>query len=187
MGHERYLADLLRPLGVYDLRPRSVNRGELAVYGAALDEGLSMLEQTAREMNLMTAEGEGLERIGALLPLSPAVGSVKDRRRALAALLRIDGGSSTLSAVNATLAGCGVNALAADGEAPGKVTVSFPDVAGVPENFMALRAVIEEILPCHLDVSYYFWRNSWEELAQKAGTWGGGNGRSWYQAAVWKE
>ena len=71
MGHERYLLELLRPLGVYDLRARAVNRGELGVYGVGLDEGLSQLEETAREMCLMTAEGAGLERVEELLPYRP--------------------------------------------------------------------------------------------------------------------
>lgn len=189
MEHERYLLELLRPLGVYDLRSRAVNRGELAVYGTGLDEGLAQLEETAREMCLMTAEGAGLERVEALLPYRPSSGDVIGHRRALAALLRIGGDSFTLSAINGTLAGCGINALASEGEAPGYVNVAFPDVAGVPENFEALRAIIEEILPCHLEVTYIFWRNTWDELAAKAATWAEavGTGKSWYEFAIWKE
>ena len=37
MGYGAYLKDLLRPLGVYDLREGTINRGELAAYGRALD------------------------------------------------------------------------------------------------------------------------------------------------------
>lgn len=184
MGHERYLLELLRPLGVYDLRSRAVNRGELAVYGMGLDEGLARLEETAREMNLMTAEGAGLELVEELLPYRPSGGDVIRRRRALAALLRIGGDSFTLSDINGTLAGCGINALASEGEGPCCVNVAFPDVAGVPENFEELRAIIEEILPCHLEVSYLFWRNTWEELAAKAALWSDNAGLSWYGAAI---
>ena len=36
-NNEQRLAELLRPLGVYDLRPGTINRGELAAYGRALD------------------------------------------------------------------------------------------------------------------------------------------------------
>lgn len=184
MGHEQYLLELLRPLGVYDLRARSVNRGELAVYGAGLDEGLAQLEEAAREMCLTTAEGKGLEQVECLLPYRPSSGDVTGRRRALAALLRIGGDSFTLDAINGTLAGCGINAVASEGDAPGYVNVAFPDVAGVPENFEALRAIIEEILPCHLEVTYLFWRNTWAELAQKAALWSGNAGLSWYETAI---
>ena len=65
---EDYLASLLRPLGVYDLRPGTVNRGELAAYGARLDGAEGELDHTAREMNLTTAEDFGLERVEQLLP-----------------------------------------------------------------------------------------------------------------------
>ena len=68
---EDYLASLLRPLGVYDLRPGTVNRGELAAYGARLDGAQGELDHTAREMNLTTAEDFGLERVEQLLPYRP--------------------------------------------------------------------------------------------------------------------
>lgn len=73
---EEYLVNLLRPLGVYDLRTGTINRGELAAYGAELDSGLVELEDTAREMNLTTAKGFGLERIEALLPYRPVCTTV---------------------------------------------------------------------------------------------------------------
>ena len=184
MGHERYLLELLRPLGVYDLRSRAVNRGELAVYGTGLDAGLAQLEEAAREMCLMTAEGAGVEQVESLLPYRPSSDTLHERRRALAALLRIGGDSFTLSAINGTLAGCGINALTSEGEKPGFVNVAFPDVAGVPENFEALRAIIEEILPCHLEVTYVFWRNTWDELTAKVAAWSDGVGLSWYETAI---
>ena len=87
MGHEEYLLRLLRPLGVYDLRAASVNRGELAAYGSSLDMGLEQLERMEREMTLATAEGEGLDAVEALLPYRPASQTAKERREALAALL----------------------------------------------------------------------------------------------------
>ena len=71
MIHQDYLASLLRPLGVYDLREGTVNRGELEAYGVRLDHMAGELEDTAREMNLTTAEGFGLERVEELLPYRP--------------------------------------------------------------------------------------------------------------------
>ena len=46
---EDYLASLLRPLGVYDLRPGTVNRGELAAYGARLDGAQEIGRASCRE------------------------------------------------------------------------------------------------------------------------------------------
>ena len=105
MEHERCLLELLRPLGVYDLGAKAVNRGELSVYGKGLDEGCEQLEDLFREMSLTTAEGYGLERGEELLPYRPMSDTLSHRRRALAALLRIGGDSFTLRAINENLSG----------------------------------------------------------------------------------
>lgn len=189
MNYADYLVELLRPLGVYDLSAETVNRGELEAYGLELDRGLDGLEETAREMSLTTAEGFGLERIEELLPYRPVSPTTGERRQALAALLRIGGDSFTLSAINDTLAGCGINAKASETGQPGYVEVHFPDVAGIPEGFQQLRAIIEEILPCHLEITYVFWYNTWGDLALRLPTWGdaAATGMTWYGLATWKK
>ncbi len=186
MIHQDYLASLLRPLGVYDLREGTVNRGELEAYGVRLDHMAGELEDTAREMNLTTAEGFGLERVEELLPYRPVCATPGQRRAALAALLRIGGDSFTPAAINDTLRGCGLNARAEEGGQPGYVKVYFPEVAGIPEGFDGLRAIIEEILPSHVDVTYVFWYNTWAMAAERYPTWGHAQdaGLSWYGAAT---
>ena len=186
MIHQDYLASLLRPLGVYDLREGTVNRGELEAYGVRLDHMAGELEDTAREMNLATAEGFGLERVEQLLPYRPVCATPGQRRAALAALLRIGGDSFTPAAINDTLRGCGLNARAEEGGQPGYVKVYFPEVAGIPEGFDGLRAIIEEILPSHVDVTYVFWYNTWAMAAERHPTWGHAQdaGLSWYGAAT---
>ncbi len=188
MKHEQYLVELLRPLGVYDLEAKSVNRGELAVYGGGLDTGFDRLEEIGREMSLATAKGKGLELVEALLPYRPVSDSVDNRGPALAALLRIGGDSFTLDAVNDTLLGCGISARAAEGDRPGYVEVSFPEVRGIPAAFEELRAIIEEILPCHLEITYLFWYNTWADLAALLPTWGEAEalGVTWHELSIWK-
>ena len=186
MIHEEYLAALLRPLGVYDLRVGAVNRGELGAYGKELDRMEQELEATAREMSLATARSFGLERVEELLPYRPVCNTPGQRRAALAALLRIGGDSFTPAAINDTLRGCGLNARAEEGDQPGYVKVYFPDVAGIPEGFQELRTIIEEILPSHVDVTYVFWYNTWAMVAQRHPTWGHAQatGLSWYGMAT---
>ena len=173
-------------MGVYDLREGTVNRGELAVYGLALDSRAEELSDTAREMSLATAEDFGLERIEDLLPYRPVCETADQRRAALAALLRIGGDSFNPEAINDTLLGCGVNARAEEGEEPGYVKVYFPDVAGIPEGFDRLRAIIEEILPSHVEVTYVFWYNTWGMVAGRHPTFGNAEdtGLSWYGLAI---
>ena len=186
LGYEEYLAALLRPLGVYDLQPGTINRGELAAYGRALDGAGEELDHTAREMSLTTARDFGLERIEALLPYRPVCQTARQRREALAALLRIGGDSFTPEAINDTLLGCGLNARAEETGRPGYVKVRFPNVAGIPEGFERLRAIIEELLPSHLDITYAFWYTTWAMVANRHPTWGevAGSGLSWYGLAT---
>lgn len=183
---EDCLVNLLRPLGTYDLRTGTINRGELAAYGLWLDHGEEALELTCREMNLTTAEDFGLERIEALLPYRPVCTTVPQRREALAALLRISGDSFTPTAINDTIQGCGVNARVEETGVPGYVKVYFPGVAGIPEGFGQLRLIIEEILPSHLDVTYVFWYNTWGEVGARHAAFGdaAATGLSWYGLAI---
>ena len=186
LSNEEYLVSLLRPLGVYDLREGNLNREELAAYGLALDSRETELNDTAREMNLTTAEGFGLERIEALLPYRPVCVTAAQRRAALAAQLRIGGDSFTPEAINDTLRGCGINARAEEGDEPGYVKVYFPDVAGIPEGFDRLREIIEEILPSHVEVTYVFWYNTWSMVAQRHSIFGEAEAAmlSWYGLAI---
>lgn len=186
LRYEDYLVSLLRPLGVYDLQRGTINRSELAAYGAQLDGVELELEDTAREMNLTTARDFGLERIEALLPYRPVCTTTKQRREALAALLRISGDSFTLAAINDTLRGCGLNARAEEGDQPNYVKVYFPDVAGIPQGFDQLRVIIEEILPSHVDITYVFWYNTWAMVGRRHPTFGdaASTGLSWYGLAI---
>ena len=172
MGYERYLIELLRPLGVYDLSDGTVNRAELAGYGAKLDEGWDQLEVCAREMLLDTAEGAGLERMEELLPYRPVSDTAEQRRRALAALLRIGGDSFTLEGINDALSGCGINAKARETGVPNYVEVWFPDTPGKPEGFERMKVIMEDILPCHLGITYVFWYLTWKEAGEKFSSWG---------------
>ena len=94
-----------------------------------------------------------------------------EEQAALAALLRISGDCFTLAAVNDNLTGCGLNAVASEGELPGTVEVRFPEVPGVPDGFPAMRRIIEDILPCHLEIQYAFWYATWAELEARFQTW----------------
>ena len=53
------------------------------------------------------------------------------------------------------------------------VRVTFPQVAGEPEDFARIRDIILEIMPCHLQVDFYFRFLTWEECEAAAWTWQG--------------
>ena len=189
MKHEQFLLELLKPLGVYDLNHGTLNRAELTAYAKVLDQLFEKLEGICRESFLTIADGKGLELIRELLPYRPASGSPEELRQALSALLRIGGDSFTLNAINDTLSGCGISAATAEGNSPGYVEVNFPGVKGVPPAFEELRAIVEEILPCHLEVTYLFWYNNWAVLGEMLPTFGDveASGLSWYKLSVLKE
>lgn len=167
--YERYLMQLLAPLGLYDLSGAH-NGSELAALGEALDGVDTMLEWVERESLLATAEDEGLSRREALFVRKPVSATAAERRAAVAALLRISEDSLTPGAINDTLTGCGVRARAE--EMPGgSLRVIFPRIAGVPEGFAQMKQIILDILPCHLDVEFYFRYLTWAECEAAEYTW----------------
>ena len=171
MSSAEYLRSLLRPLAVYNL-DKGIGCAELDAYGGVLDGCGAALDLTEREMLLTTAQDWGLEAIESLLARRPVTDSPERRRAALAALLRIGGDSFTLEAINDNIAGCGLNAVVSEGDAPGTVLVRFPEVPGIPEGFEEMRAIIEDILPCHLGITYVYWFVTWALLETRFVTWG---------------
>lgn len=170
MRNAECLKELLRPLGVYKL-DNSFLGAELDALGGALDGVQEELERIQREMCLITAREEGVERLAALLAFQPVAQEPGQLAASLAALTRIGEGSVTLAAINDTICGCGLNAEVYEGNEPGTVRVRFPDVPGIPDGFETMRRIIEDILPAHLLVQYLFWYQTWGELNARALTW----------------
>lgn len=168
--YEEYLRALLEPLGVYDLTDGTINRAELAALGAGLDPVSRQLEIAEREAVTATAENQGLTRREALFLRRPAATTAEERRAAIAALLQIDGDSLTPAAINLTLQGCGIKAWALE-MGNGLLRVVFPEVAGVPAEFEQIQEIILDILPCHLEVEFYFRYLTWEECERAEYTW----------------
>lgn len=165
-----YLKTLLSPLRLYEL-DAGYGARELELAGARLDEVYSTLEESERESIVMTAGDFGLDAYEELLPYRPVTSTTQARRDALAALMRIDGRSFTVDALNDTIGGCGVRANVREGAARQTVELRFPGVSGIPEDFERLSVRIEKILPCHLGVGYVFAFISWDELEEKLPTW----------------
>lgn len=164
------LKELLRPLGVYKLEGSFLG-AELETLGAALDQLRAELEKVQREMCLATAQDEGLERSAQLFVRRPVASTPARLAAALAALTRIGGDSFTLSAINDTIAGCGLNAAVTETDTPNTVEVRFPEVAGIPEGFGEMKKIIEDILPAHLLIQYVFWYQTWALLESRELTW----------------
>lgn len=169
MSYAQYLRELLRPLGVYDLNAQ-FNGGELDSAGLALDDGAAKLEEIQRESSLTTAESWGLEQMAGLFARRPAAGDARAMGDALAALLRIGGDSFTLDAINDTIAGCGVAARVME-TGGGSVAVFFPGVVGRPEGFEQIQRIVEDILPPHLEVLFWFRFLTWTELEETFASW----------------
>ncbi len=186
MSYADYLRELLRPLGVYDLNA-PFNGGELDAGGAALDGVEGALDELHREADLTAAESWGLERLAGLFARRPVAEDVPGMREALAALLRIGGDSFTLAAINDTLLGCGIYARAEE-QGVGAVVVSFPKQPGVPAGFPQMKKIIEDVLPAHLAIEYWFWYLTWNEVEGFFHTWQDieDKGLTWEQVEVYK-
>lgn len=169
MSYAQYLRELLRPLGVYNLEA-PFSGGELDTEGTALDGAEGTLEEVGREVDLTSARDWGLENLARLFVRRPVAGTPEELGQALAALLRIGGDSFTLEAINDTISGCGIRAQVSE-TGVGSVQVRFPGTAGVPEGFEQLKKIVEDILPAHLAIEYWFWYLTWAELEAKFSCW----------------
>lgn len=165
-----FLTELLRPLGIYDLTAGNANESELYALGNVLDGVAAELETAERESHIATAEGIGLDLREALFASRPAAPTTEQRRAAVIALMQIDGGSLTPEAINRTLTGCGIRALAEETDT-GHLRVRFPEVGGVPENFERIQKIILDILPCHLETDFFFRYMTWAECETQGFTW----------------
>lgn len=169
-SYYEYLKKLLSPLGLYDLEA-GYGAQELKLIGSRLDEVFKSLEENQREGLVTTAEDFSLDEYEALLPYRPAASNTEYRRDAIAALLRIDGRSFTVAALNDTIRGCGVKATVRESPVPQTVQVCFPEIIGLPDNFESLSSRIEQILPCHLEIIYVFAYITWLSLEAQFLTW----------------
>lgn len=185
--YERFLLALLEPLGVYDLSAGTINRAELAALGKGFDQISHQLDIAEREALIATAEGDGLQRRESLFARRPASRTTEERRRAIAALLQINDDSLTPEAINRTLQGCGIKARVEE-MGSGVLRVRFPDTAGVPPEFSQIEKIILDILPCHLEVEFYFRYLTWGECERAGFTWAAveSAGHTWesFQLAV---
>lgn len=168
--YETYLRELLAPLGVYDLSGESVSGAELYALGKALDGAGGRLDTVERESMTATAEDEGLARREALFARRPAAVTAAERRAAIAALFQIAGDSLTPGEIDRAIRGCGIRAKAIE-MGGGKIRVIFPEKAGIPDEFEQIKKIILDILPCHLEIEFYFRYLTWEECEAAGYTW----------------
>ena len=179
MGYGQYYRELLEPLGLYAFAEGGLSAAEADALGEALDAIQEALDDTEREATVITAEDAGLASYEALLPFRPVSGSLAERRQAVAALLRIDGRSFTLAALQETLLGCGIPATVSETGEQFVVEVHFPEHRGIPTGFSEIARRIEQILPCHLEVRYTYQFPTWGQVETAFPTWGDLDGNSW--------
>ena len=158
MGYAEYIRGLLRPVGIYTFAPGSIGNGEIESIGAVLDGCEAAAEESEREVLVPTAKDWGL----ATLEL---------RRAAILALLQISGDGFTIESINRALSGCGIRAVVAETGQSGRVRVTFPNTAGIPEEFDQIAGIITDIIPCHLETEFYFRYLTWVELEARFTSW----------------
>lgn len=171
MGYANELVRLLLPLGVYSFAEGSFSLGELEALGAALDEMDAKAQHAQRESIVLTAEDEGLEKMESLFRHRSIAQSTAARRAAIAGFLQIGGDGFTLLALNRCIRACGVACCVDETQQVNRVRVRFPGVMGVPDGFAQMKIIIEDILPCHLDIWYYFRYCTWGETEEYCLRW----------------
>ena len=157
-------------MGVYDTES-GYGAAELFALGAAFDETSATAETLERECTVSTAEDYGLSNYVKILPVRPVERNTDTKRDAVAALIRVDDASFTESALNGILCGCGIPALVAETGTANAVVVSFPGTRGTPDDIDEIKAAVESILPCHLNVAYHIVYITWGEMESQLPLW----------------
>lgn len=186
MRYAEELTRLLLPLGVYTFAEGSFSLGELQALGDALDALYAHAQTAQRESIVMTAEGEGLAQMEQLFRHRAAAQDAAARRAAIAGFLQIGGDSFTAQALSRCLRACGA-ACRVEETGVNRVRVSFPDVMGIPDGFARMQVIIGDILPCQLEISYYFRYCTWAETMRYALRWRDLNAMTWHAWRVYRQ
>lgn len=186
MRYEDELTRLLLPLGVYSFAEGSYSLGELQALGAALDALYAHAREGHRESIVMTAEDDGLARMEALFRYRAAAQDAASRRAAIAGFLQISGDSFTAEALSRCLSACGAACLVEE-VGVNRVKVSFPYTMGVPEGFARMKIIIEDILPCQLEIEYWFRYCTWGETEAYGLRWSDLGKLTWHGWRVYRE
>lgn len=187
MSYGNELIAMLRPLGVYSFREGSFSLAELQALGAALDEADASFSKAQKETIVLSAGDEGLSRWEALFRSRPPAKTVEARRAAIAGFLRISGDSFTLAALNRCLCACGVACSVEETGEVNRVKVWFPGVMGIPDGFAEMKIIIEDILPCQLDIFYDFRYCTWQETEKYGLRWADLGSMTWMQWMLYHE
>ena len=156
MGYAEHLRKLLRPLGVYDLRPESLSGGELEALGEAFDLLYQWISYELAEALPLTAAGEGLNSWERLLGCPRLLETAEDRRQTLLGLLRLPYLGATEAALTEAAAFTGAAIRFDESLLPQKLVVHLE---GVPPDAAAraeIEAYFHKLLPCHLTVEYQY-------------------------------
>lgn len=146
--YAQYLARLLAPLGVYDLREDSVSGAMVCALGEALDAVYAKLQaDLADAFPQSAADITQWERI---LPRHGIDPDPERRRAALLHLLGQEDVSCSAAAIEAALSACGIPATL-EMSAQNRVTVTVP--AGTQDNAEQLL-LIGSLIPAHLEIRW---------------------------------
>lgn len=174
------LLELLVPLGVYSFADGSYSLGELKAIGAEIDLSKSVLENIEQDSCLLTAAADVLAAYGKLFGFALPSADTETLRKAIVYLTNISGDCFTLAAINKAIAECGINAVVE--ERGDGVIVRFPGVMGVPEEIDRMKAVIELVIPAHLQAEYVFVYLTWQQAGGV--TWQQAAEYSWFDFAL---
>lgn len=146
--YAQYLARLLAPLGVYDLREESASGAMVCALGDALDAVHAELQTGLADAFPQSAED--LSQWERVLPRHGTDPDPAVRRAALLRLLGKEDVSCSAAAISAALAACGVPAtLEAGGQ--NRATVIAP--AGTQDD-AELNLLIRGLVPAHLGIDW---------------------------------
>ena len=151
MNSLKRLIDTLKPLGLYNLTPQSLNYAELAAYAAGLDDVAARLDALYAGRFIDTATGERLDqRLRQYGVGSAARCTDEEKRTMLHSGGEVNLGDGTAENLLRVLSGLGVVAELIEYAPEERIRITVCDYLGEFGQPFDVYLRIRDALPCHL-------------------------------------
>ncbi len=155
----------LSPLGIYGLDENGLNCGELKALAAGVDAADDELDIIIREGFVATAEDEGLRAWEELYGSPRDELSAEQRRELIIKRLGVNRSSFTPTAVGEIIASLGMGECTiTENPTLFLVKLDFSEHSYTAAQKRWIREQLEQLLPCHLEISVIFGNLSWDKI-----------------------
>lgn len=161
------LKQTLRPLGLYNLDDTTLINAELSAYALVLDEVEALLAELEQERFVVTAEDYGLAMRERILGAEQKDKTVEARRNLLLLRQSITSNDFNKTSLEKVLKNSGIIGYIIESPMNNLIYINCLDLEDSIADKEALKAVVAEFLPAHLECIFDFRNLQWNSIDSK--------------------